>query len=243
MILRVARAALDRPAITLAAVAVLTLLLGACAAFGLRIDNSIDAWLPSRDAELARYESFRSVFGEDTFCVVSIDGVDAAQPAEQARIGALASELAAIPGVERVVGPSDDPAQKRATAHLVSADGASMALLVYTSPLHGSAAAVRHAAIEDAVAAIDIGEATFIAGPEAINHALDAGSTQAFSLLFPIVVVVIAIALFIALRAFWPVIGILLVAGVSSTWTLGVTALAGRPLNMVLSTLPSRGPC
>ena len=236
---RVARATLDRPALTLAVVAVMTLLLGACAAFGLRIDNSIDAWLPSGDESLARYERFRETFGEDTFCIVAFDGVDATDPATRAGVASLAAALAEIAGVERVVGPSDDPAQKRATAHLTSADGTSVALLVYTTALHGADAAVRHLAIEDAASVSELGTATFIAGPEAVNHALDTGSQEAFSLLFPIVVIVVALSLWIALRAIWPVIGILLVSAVSSTWVLGATALAGRPLNMVLSTLPS----
>ncbi len=261
MPLRIARAALDRRALTLGIVALLTLVLGACAAFGLRIDNSIDAWLPAQDAEVARYKRFRGVFGEDTFYVVAFDGVGLCDPGPDdagsdpvvepnapgvgarellvARLEALAAKLATIDGVDRVVGPSNSPTPSRATAHLASSDGGSIALIVYTRPLHGDAAAARHAAIESAADGADIGSATFIAGPEAINHALDRGSTQAFALLFPIVVLVVAITLMIALRSVWPVIGILLVAAISSVWTLGAVALADRPLNMVLSTLPS----
>ncbi len=243
--LRLARAALDRPVTTMVVVATLTLLLGLCAALGLRIDNSIDAWLPSGDASLERYERFRDVFGEDTFAIVAVDGVDAVDADTRARFGALAADLAAIAGVERVVGPGGAPgsvgpgAAPEAASQLVSADGRCIALLIYTTPLHGSAATTRHAEITDVVAAAQLGGTTLIAGPETINHELDAGSQEAFSLLFPIVVVVIGAALLLALRAAWPVIGILLVAAISSTFTLGAMALAGRPLNMVLSTVPS----
>lgn len=225
----VSRVALARPRATLGAALLVTAALGA-AALGARTDNSLPVWLPRGDPELVAYEAFRARFGEDGFLLAAAR-VD--PTGDRAALDALASDLAALPGVARVErGLRDDPAGRRLTG------AALVGLLIVPRPDLPVAA---RAALVDAVAA-RVGQAPWpvhLAGPEVINHAMDAGSRGSFAALFPVVVAVTGLVLWGALGAWRVAVAVLALALVACVWTVGALTLAGRSLNMVVVIVPA----
>ncbi len=229
---RLLRFPLDHPVAVVLLTLAASAALGIAAARGLRLDNTIPAWLPPDDADLAGYEEFRRVFGEDDFVVVALDPVDLDAPEDRRAADALAADLAALDGVARVSGPFGASAEPR----LASADRHAAAFLVHPRP-------GRLAGFFDRLEA-EMARGPFagrfrLAGPEAINHYLDVGSQESFGRLFPVAVVLIAIVVWLALRDARATLGVLAVSGLATGCTLGAMALAGRSLNMVVSTIPA----
>ncbi len=239
-LVRLAQGVAGRPRATLLVAALLTAAFAAVAAARLRVDNEIDAWLPRGDASLELYREFRATFGPDAFFVVGCDGVDADDPAGSRALAALQGDLAGLPGVDRVLGPfADDQATpSEAAPFLIASDRRAAAWFVHPrAGLERGAREALFAAIEDLRAQAP--GALHVAGPEAINHYLDVGSRRSFGGLFPVVAAVVALVLLLALRDLRVVVAVMLLAGMSTAWTLGALALAGRPMNMVVSSLPA----
>lgn len=238
-LVRWSRAAVEHPRATVLAGLLLTAACAALAAARLRVDNEIDSWLPRGDAAIARYEAFRDTFGSDALFVVGCTGVPVDGPGGE-RVAELQETLAALPGVARVVGPFDAAGRPEApaAAFLLSGDRGAAAFLVH--PEAGLDRASRARLFEDIAGLAHAGPGELhVAGPEAINHHLDVGSRRSFGGLFPVVATVLALALLLALRDPRGVAAVLLLAAASTAGTLGALALAGRSLNMVVSSLPA----
>lgn len=219
---RLAEKALAQPRTTVA-LAALSALVAALLALrgGLSVDNGIPVWLPRGDPELARYDAFRRLFGEDGFAAVLVpDG---------ARVGALRDELERVEGVAEVRGPLRGEGA-----------GAAGAALLLAVP-EGDAESARRLVprVEAALAASPDGAGTAVAGPAAINHALDVESRHSFSRLFPAVLALSAGVLGVVLRDARCVLGILAVAAVATSWVLAAITLAGLSMNMVVAPLPA----
>ena len=136
-----------RPLTALAAVLVVTLLLGA-AATRVRFDNAARAWLPTGDPELEEYRAFREVFGEDAFLLVGCD-LDLLDPEAATWLLGLAGELGRLEGVARVVAPVVSatlpdqlraalPERLQAVDRAAGAEPGSRELLLLRAELHAS---------------------------------------------------------------------------------------------------------
>ena len=240
------RLPLERPGLTTLLVGVVTLLLGAVAAFGIRIDNGIEAFLPRGDEELARYESFRAIFGEDNFLVVALEGIDLDDEVVAGAAAELQHQLQELSEVGGVFGPftkapessilpggSSQPALR-----LIAEDRRACAFLVRPATRIQNVSAMFDQVQEHLRASRFHGQVR-IAGPLAINHYMDKASNESFGRLFPIVVLLIGLVLFAVLHSVSLVLGILLVAAVASVWTVGLLVLSGQSFNMVVSVIPA----
>jgi predicted RND superfamily exporter protein len=73
-----------------------------------RVDNSLRIWFLEGDPALRSYRAFQRLFGNDEVVVVAVQ--DSAQsllaPANQHRLAALSTALAALPSVQTVLGPA-----------------------------------------------------------------------------------------------------------------------------------------
>ncbi|MBI4880680.1 MAG: MMPL family transporter [Planctomycetes bacterium] len=243
-----ARILLEHPRLVALAVLAVTAAFGAVLARGLRVDNSIAAFLPAGDAELARYAEFRAVFGEDSYLVVALCGVDLDDSAQAASAARMQFDLQGLPGVARVLGPfaQDGAGTPRLRAgsdlasRLAAPEQGAVAFLVQPDADLGSAAKqLLFEGIDQLHASSGSNAALRVAGPEAINHHLDAASNRSFSRLFPAVVLLIGLVLWAALGRLSTALAVLLVAGAASVWTCGALVLSGRSFNMVVSIVPA----
>ncbi|HBP20026.1 MAG TPA: hypothetical protein DEA08_19840, partial [Planctomycetes bacterium] len=124
---------------------------------------------------------------------------------------------------------------------LVRPDRQMAGLLVLPRPgLDPGARAALVARIEAALAKrqAELG-GLWLAGPEAITHDLDVASQQSFGLLFPLVAVLMVCVLIAALRAPRAALAILVTAGATALWTVGLLGAAGRTLNLIVVVLPA----
>jgi len=231
---------LDHPRVAVSLVVAATLLLGLPLVRGLRVDNRISVWLPAHDHDLAVYERFRAIFGEDAFLLVAVHAPAVSREPVRGAIVALENLLEAAPFVQRVRGPFTESSAAREDDPLTARDGSMAAILVY--PREGGDA-LPPAEFVDRVkaraAASQLAGRLVFAGPTAINAALDRGSRRSFAHLFPVAVLLIVVVLWLALRRIRYVLATLLVSGVAIVWTLGLHVLAGGTLDMVVSVLPS----
>jgi uncharacterized protein len=216
----------------------ITVLFALLLARDLRIDNGIGVWLPPDDPALDRYDEFRGIFGEDNFVIIAFEPVDLTREEVREQLQRLQLSFAQLGEVDRVIGPFSPEAEGASWAadRLVSDDRRAVAFLAL--PAEENRAGLVPA-LERCAASSGIETPPSIAGPEAINYYLDVGSQDSFGTLFPVVVALIGGVLLAALRRPRIVLGILLVGGLATVWSLGCLVLAGRTMNMVVSVLPA----
>ncbi|MGH7788896.1 MAG: MMPL family transporter, partial [Candidatus Binatia bacterium] len=75
----------------------------ALVARGVRIEGSIESVLPANDPGVQYYADVRATFGSDDIAVVGVRADDLFTPATLTRIAQVTDQLAALPGVERVL--------------------------------------------------------------------------------------------------------------------------------------------
>jgi len=178
-----------------------------------------------------------------------VRAVAADLPAAAAR--ARAAELLADPEAHGLIPPPDvaleapaEPtpgptlAQGPLARHLT--DGERVAFLAV--PREGLDPAARATLIEgvrERLAADGTAAAWHLAGPDVVTHELDLGSARSFGGLFPVVAAVMALVLLRALGSAPAVAAVLLAAGLTAVWTIGLVALCGRTLNLLLVVVPA----
>ena len=237
---------IDFPRSTLLLVALATLGLGV-AASRIELDNTPDTWLPSVDVALEDYHGFRERFGEDSLLLVAIEP-DVRDPAafDEGLLG-FAEALEALPGVAAVEAPERDPGHAQGIlrsplgSHLVSEQGDLLAMALLPEPSLSASERTALAAEVRRVADTWAGGLGRIrlAGTDVITHDLDRGSQRSLAGLAPFVVVIMCVVLWGATRSLWAVLATILAVVGSSVWALGLVALAGRSLNLVLVVLPA----
>ncbi|MBX3466987.1 MAG: MMPL family transporter [Planctomycetes bacterium] len=176
---------------------------------------------------------------------------DALHPEANAVARARARALLADPAAHGVIPPDDHvpdalPAPER--AHLVdgplerlllSDDRRRAAVLVAPrADLAGPARAAVVERVEAALAGSPLGPFDVV-GPEVMTHDLDRAALTSFRTLFPLTFGLMCVVLGVALRSLRAVLAVQAGVGATVLWTLGLMALAGRTLNMVLVVLPA----
>lgn len=248
---------LDRPLrwpkTTLLLFVVLTLA-AAYAARTVRIDNTPDTWLPSVDAALSEYREFRDRFGDDSILLVTTDDPRPDDPRWRAEARALADALEALPSVRAVEPPLLEPAaptdrsgappqllQSPLAPHLIGAPGtlAGFAIL----PRDDLTASDRSGMVVTVQSIVDTHQGTLgrlrLSGTDVITYDLDEGSKRSLGGLAPFVVLIMGGVLWGATRSGWAVVATILAVIGSSVWTIGLLALAGRSLNLVVVVMPA----
>lgn len=211
----------------------------------LRIDNTARVWLPSGSAGVRDYQDFRARFGEDSLLLAFVTGGGRADRAEEWK--QLIADLRSTPGVARVLAPpfledaGAGPGPAPLRYYLASADGRAAAVaIVPEAALEVAARTQLVDRLEQQLARWKLRLGDFqLAGADVITHDLDAGSRESMQTLAPLVVAVMALVLYGAARAWPAVLAAFLAVGLAATWSLGLMALAGRPLTLVVATLPA----
>jgi len=252
------RGLLGAPGRTLAGALALLALVAAFGATRLTLDNRIERWLSASSETAADHARFRSLFGDDGFVIVAYGGRDPLTR-EALELGLdVAEAIETAPHVTGVLGPPIvyrdlvDRADAEATRRLlldtpfyrrflVSDTGDVAGLLVAAQP--GDDPAATHelvSSVREAVAPLErAGFDVHLAGPPVLNVALDAASRREAGRSFP-VCFGLAIALLAWLfRCPRTTLVAVACAGGTLVLTFGAMGLAGVPLNMVTSVLPS----
>lgn len=241
------------------ALATAALALIAVAGLGrITIDNRIERWLSPSARSARDYAAFQEIFGDDAFVLVAYGGLDPLGERGLTVGRRVAETLEATPHVEAVLGPpivhrdvaGDAPpdalrelllATPFYRRFLVSDTGDTAGLLLATDLGDDPAAPGRLVeAVREAVRPLeDVGFEVHLVGPPVLNVALDAASRRealrSFPLAFGLSIVVLAL-LFRCLRTTGVAVAC---AGLTLLLTFGVVGLAGIPLNMITSVLPS----
>lgn len=235
-------AILRHPWIVTAIVVVLTAGFGA-ALPSLRVDNTPEVWLPTGLEELAQFREFREQFGDDSLILAFVSGISGEPDA--GAWGEVVAAVRAIEGVAAVVPPPFVEDQTEISSplryHLASADGSHAAMALFAAD--GLNPSARGALVEQIEAVLDgwrdrVGEFR-LAGADVITHDLDEGSAASLGGLSPLVFLAMCLVLYVTTREWRAVlVGLLAIVAVS-VWTLGLMALAGRPINLVLAVVPA----
>ena len=205
-------------------------------------------------AQRAAYERFREQLLAALAPSAPAAGEDPARRLADEVARRRARELLADPSAAGLIPPDDAeplelPPPSRAPEWvsslpgrvLVRPDREQAGLLVLPEPgLDPSARAALVARIEAQLAEqrAQLGQ-LWLAGPEAITHDLDVASQQSFGLLFPLVAALMVGVLIAALRAPGAALAILVTAGATALWTIGLLGAAGRTLNLIVVVLPA----
>ncbi|HKJ23787.1 MAG TPA: MMPL family transporter [Myxococcota bacterium] len=224
----------------------------------LTLDNRIERWLVASSDRAADHARFERLFGDDGFVLVAYGGRDPLSEEGLALGLSVAEAIEAAPHVTGVLGPPIvhrdlvDGADAEATRRLlletpfykrflVSDSGDVAGLLVATEPGNDPKATRELVgAVERAVEPLEAaGFEVHLAGPPVLNVALDEASQREAQRSFPL-----CFGLSIALLAWLfrcPRTTAVAVAcaGLTLLVTFGAMGLAGVPLNMVTSVLPS----
>ena len=209
----------------------------------LRVDNTPALWLPTESAGLHDLKEFRSRFGEDSYLLAYVSGDNLA--AREAEWQQLITGLFAVPGVAAVFAPSfvnqeSDGPPMPLRHYLTSQDGKYAGLIIVQNT--GLPVTERNGMVDrlEAFFAGNTSLGTFhLAGADVITHDLDAGSRRSLLGFSPMVLAMMCLVLYIASREWRAVVVSLLSIVLISIWCLGLQAYAGRPLNLVVVTLPA----
>jgi predicted RND superfamily exporter protein len=214
--------------------------------YTLRVDNTAESWLPADSPGLRSLKSFEARFGEGTLLMAHVSGQNLPQYRNQWK--ALTSQLRAVPNLDVVYPPrfveedaNDDGPKPPVTAYLNSPDNAHAAFLL--QPKAGRS-------VEEQRELVERLEALFaqsppplrpfgLAGTMVITHDLDTGSKDSLSRIGPLVALAMCVVLYFSTRQWRGVLAALVVIALASVWSLGLMAFFGRPLNLVVSTLPA----
>jgi predicted RND superfamily exporter protein len=253
----VTSAILSRPGLVLVLAALLTLGLGG-AASRIGFDNTPETWLPSGGAGLEDLETFRERFGDDSMILAFAAGADLDSAAWRQGFADLAEALRGVDGVESVQTPrravatgpegAARPPQTPARLfdsplepYLIGSDGHHVALALFLTrgldPQQRSRLVTRIEALL-AQARGRVGPLQ-LAGADVITHDLDAGTASSLGRLSPLVLLTMCGIFYYATRSARAVGAMLLAALASGAWSLGLMALAGRTLNLVIVVMPA----
>ena len=209
----------------------------------LRVDNTPELWLPTESAGLRDLKEFRARFGEDSYLLAFVSGDNLVS--RETEWQQLITKLTAVPGVAVVFAPSfvnqesgGPPMPLR--HYLTSEDGKYAGLIIVQNT--GLPVTERNGLVDrlEAFFAGNTSLGTFhLAGPDVITHDLDAGSRRSLLGFSPMVLGMMCLVLYIASREWRAVVVSLLSILLISLWSLGLLAYAGRPLNLVVVTLPA----
>jgi predicted RND superfamily exporter protein len=241
----VSAALLERPGATLVTVLAVTLALGA-AMTGIRFDNTPQTWLPTVGSDLEDYERFLERFGDDAPIFAWSSAAALGDPGWRRDFVSMAEELRDVEHVSGVETPASatrdgGSAPSPLSVHLESEDGRLAAIAIH--PQTGLDAAARTALVIELEARVarfeeEIGPLD-LAGTDVITRDLDLGSQRSLGGLSPLVFATMCGVFWIATRSLRAVGAMLIAVIAASVWTLGLVALAGRTLNLVLVVLPA----
>ncbi len=218
------------------------------AAFGwklplLRVDNTPELWSPTESAGLRDLREFRDRFGEDSYILAFVYGDNFAS--REAEWQQLTSKLSAVPGVAAVFTPSfvnqeSDGPPMPLRYYLTSEDGKYAGLIIVHNT--GLPVSERNGLVDRLEAFFEANTSVgsfHLGGADVITHDLDAGSRRSLLGFSPVVLGMMCLVLYIASRE-WRAVAVSLFSIVLvSLWSLGLLAYAGRPLNLVVVTLPA----
>ncbi len=252
---------LARPRLSLALVALVTLTLGA-AATRIRFDNTPETWLPTGGAGLEDLAKFRERFADSSLILAFTADAEIEDPDWRRDFGALADELRALSGVDAVEAPrravaaaeseaaraelragppGDGPFASPLEPHLIGRDGRHAALALFLTqgldPRDRGSLVTRIEAVL-ARAEVRLGP-LHSAGADIITHDLDAGTARSLGRLSPLVLVTMCAIFYYATRSARAVGAMLLAAIAAGAWSIGLMALAGRSLNLVIVVMPA----
>lgn len=222
----------------------------------LRLDNSIETWVPQKSEAYRDYLKFVERYGSDEFIVVGLEIPDPFADVALQRQRELAAKLRAVSGVDGVwdlpalarelhgdaAGWKENAAKDAFLQHSVlGVDGHTAGMFIWLKPLQGPDA--RRVLMRDINAAITAFQSnefkTHLAGTPRLNVALDLASEHDSSVFLPAAVGICVIALFLMLRSFRGVLSAMVAVGVSATWTVGLMAMTGHSLNVVTIIMPT----
>lgn len=254
-------AALARAPRRAVVVAVALLMAGIVGLPRLRLDNSLPAMFRRGDPALVTYQDFREDFGEDDFLVVLLrDPAGVFTAGCQASLFDLHRLLAAHPEVTRVrsfaglqlaldprAAPATDPEELADLelafgrsplfeGDLISRDGRAAALYALVRPGPPPARADLIRALEGAGRSLGPGRSVAVAGPVAVEYALDQGGQRDGRVFLPLslAAAVLSLLLWHGLPGCVPALAALLAA----LGYLGFLGWWGVRLNMVTVALP-----
>ncbi|HLX60400.1 MAG TPA: MMPL family transporter [Planctomycetota bacterium] len=222
----------------------------------LRIDNSIEVWLPRDSADYKRYQSFLKKYGSDEFVIVAARVADPFAPKAIQAQRELAARLRAIeeadkvwdmPGLAAELFPGaanwQDEARKSPFLRrlVLGDDGKSVGIFVWLKDLRGSDA--RRVAVEKIRTAVSAFSGpdfeTHLAGAPRLNVALDRASEHDARIFMPLAIGVCILTLAFMLRSFAGVAAPMCAVGVSAAWTVGLMIMTGHSLNVVTTVMPT----
>jgi predicted RND superfamily exporter protein len=222
----------------------------------LRIDNSIEVWVRREGEELARYREFLRRFGSDEFIVVALELDEPFSENGLAVQRELAGKLRRVEGVDDVQdlaeihdilwpGTADWERSARQSPLLknllVGSDGKTVGLLVQLEELSGPGS--RRRTVREIEAICDrlreSGVIPHLAGTPVMNVALDRAAERASATFMPLAIAGAVVVLGLLLRNPLAVAAVLVAVGTAVLWTVGLLAMSGRTLNMVVVALPT----
>ncbi len=222
----------------------------------LTLDNSIEQWVAPNADETQAYADFQARFGSDEVLIVACTAPDVWAPEVLDPLMEAVTGLEQIRGVARVGGVpvelrdrfgGEDPEAMRDAVLgspfyrglFVGHDDNTLGLLIQTEP--ESEGPTRGEVVDDVhrvLAALPPAIEVHMAGPPALNVALDRASARETARVFPIAVLASSIVLGLVLRS-WRIAGAaIVVASVAVLLTMELLALFHRPLNMVTAAIP-----
>jgi len=245
---RLLGAALARPRAMLAA----WIAAGLLAAPGLLLlesDNSPQVFFLSGARAVATYQEFRSTFGGDDALRVALRGPRLWRQDSRAWLRDVERRLAALPGVERALGPwnagppggptpaaREDPLLRNLGLVGPHGDVATVLLLLAPGTPHAQRALLQ--AVERTTAAPPPGVTVSLVGPPVLNRALDRESRAVGERYFPALVALAVVLLLLAFRRPRSVALSFLFVAWLEVLLLGPMGYFGVRLNMVLAVLP-----
>ncbi len=222
----------------------------------LRIDNSLEVWLPRASADYARYKAFLKKYGSDEFVILGAAVNDPFAPDTLDRQRKLAQKLRDVPGVDRVWDLPDLAdalwAGKPGWEHdaqsspflknmVLGPDGKTIGMFVFLRDASGPDARRNIVGkIEDVLGGFSQPDfETHLAGTPRLNVALDRASEHDSRIFLPVAIAVCIVTLLIMLRSVAGVVAPMCAVGVSAAWTVGLMIMTGHMLNVVTVVMPT----
>ncbi len=173
--------------------------------------------------------------------VISLSSVDAIEAeSDELLVGPafdeVPSEPAALAALRRRV-----MSDRLLRGRLVSEDGSSLAILATLSFDHSERpelTAETSTAVREAVRPFEGPEQIFVSGVPVVNSMTAEAMNTDLGRLVPLVLLTLLAVLYISFRRLTATLMPLAVVMLSLLWTLGVMAMAGRPITMVTTSLP-----
>ncbi len=226
------------------------------------IANPLNGWFVRGDPVLEEYEAFTERFGSDEVIIVAVHAPGGIlDPRIVERITVLDDSLASVPLIRSVVSIADAAGGARAgeapgvdevaaglftdptTAdRLVSPDGRTTLLYLEQDLLDNDAQ--RTVILAEVRGLLDrmLGDAGVeyhLAGTGVIFDAINSASLNDLVRVFPAAAIIATVLLLVAMRSVVRVLVALVAAGVSTVWAAGAFGLAGVPINLITTTVPT----